>query len=107
MTSKNKASDGVRAAEIVREYGPFPGVGSIGGVTHDGRHVWAAAGAARPVFRCLDVTCGAHPSLSASLTSPPQGGRAGASLANNDQPLLRIEAFFGAKAPSAHSTLPP
>ena len=32
------------AAEIVREYGPFPGVDQVGGVTHDGRHVWFAAG---------------------------------------------------------------
>ncbi len=31
-------------AEIVREYGPFDGVPSIAGVTHDGQHVWAAAG---------------------------------------------------------------
>jgi hypothetical protein len=29
-------------AEIVREYGPFPGAPHIHGVTHDGRHVWAA-----------------------------------------------------------------
>jgi glutamine cyclotransferase len=33
-----------RAAEIVREYGPFPGADKIGGVTHDGRRVWAATG---------------------------------------------------------------
>src|SRR5437764_7644775 len=32
------------AAEIVREYGPFPGVDSVHGVTYDGRHVWFAAG---------------------------------------------------------------
>jgi glutamine cyclotransferase len=31
-------------AEILREYGPFPGVDSIGGVTHDGQNVWFAAG---------------------------------------------------------------
>jgi glutamine cyclotransferase len=31
-------------AEIVREYGPFPGVESVGGVTYDGQHVWFAAG---------------------------------------------------------------
>ena len=31
-------------AEIVREFGPFPGTGSIAGVSHDGRHVWAAGG---------------------------------------------------------------
>jgi len=32
------------AAEIIREYGPFPGVDHIGGVTYDGHHVWFAAG---------------------------------------------------------------
>ena len=32
------------AAEIIREYGPFPGVARVGGVTYDGRHVWFAAG---------------------------------------------------------------
>ena len=33
-----------RAAEIVREYGPFPGVDQVHGVTYDGRHVWFASG---------------------------------------------------------------
>ncbi len=32
-----------RPAEIVREFGPFPGASSIAGVSHDGRHIWAAA----------------------------------------------------------------
>src|SRR3989449_9812562 len=32
------------AAEIVREYGPFPGVDHVHGVTFDGKHVWFAAG---------------------------------------------------------------
>jgi glutamine cyclotransferase len=32
------------AAEILREYGPFPGVEKVGGVTFDGRHVWFASG---------------------------------------------------------------
>jgi len=32
------------AAEIIREYGPFPGVDKVGGVTFDGKHVWLAAG---------------------------------------------------------------
>jgi glutamine cyclotransferase len=31
-------------AEIVREYGPFPGADSVHGVTYDGQHVWFAAG---------------------------------------------------------------
>jgi glutamine cyclotransferase len=32
------------AAEIIREYGPFPGVDSVAGVTYDGRHIWFASG---------------------------------------------------------------
>ncbi len=32
------------AAEIVREYGPFPGVDHVHGVSFDGAHVWFAAG---------------------------------------------------------------
>jgi glutamine cyclotransferase len=32
------------AAEIVREYGPFPGVERVHGLTFDGQHVWFASG---------------------------------------------------------------
>ena len=32
------------AAEILREYGPFPGVDQVHGVTFDGQHVWFASG---------------------------------------------------------------
>ena len=39
---KRKADKQV--AEILREYGPFPGVERVNGVTHDGRHVWFASG---------------------------------------------------------------
>src|SRR5919109_1696696 len=31
-------------AEIVRDYGPFPGVERVNGVTYDGQHVWFATG---------------------------------------------------------------
>ncbi|MEZ0600953.1 glutaminyl-peptide cyclotransferase [Paraburkholderia sp. IW21] len=31
-------------AKITREYGPFPGVDSVHGVTYDGQHVWIATG---------------------------------------------------------------
>ncbi len=31
-------------AEILREYGPFPGAEKINGVTYDGRHAWFASG---------------------------------------------------------------
>ncbi|MBI3897616.1 MAG: hypothetical protein HY308_04875 [Gammaproteobacteria bacterium] len=45
-----------RAAEIVREYGPFAGVDKINGITHDGRHVWAATG---PKLIAFDPASGA------------------------------------------------
>ncbi len=32
------------AAEVICEYGPFPGVDHVHGVTFDGRHVWFASG---------------------------------------------------------------
>jgi glutamine cyclotransferase len=62
-----KAKTSVRAAEIVREYGPFDGADKINGVTHDGRRVWAATGAKLVAFdpesgkatRTLDHACDA------------------------------------------------
>src|SRR5262245_58643242 len=53
-------------AQIVREYGPFPGVDHVHGVTYDGQHVWFAAGdtlnaldpASGRMLRSIDV--GAH-----------------------------------------------
>ena len=32
------------AAEILQEYGPFPGVNHVHGVTYDGQHLWFASG---------------------------------------------------------------
>ena len=43
------------AAEILREYGPFPGVDHVHGVTFDGQHVWFAAG---DTLRALDPSSG-------------------------------------------------
>lgn len=56
-----------RPAEIVREYGPFGGSDRVGGVTHDGRRVWAATGSKLVAFDpasgepmdSLDLTCDA------------------------------------------------
>ena len=42
-------------AEIVREYGPFPDVDRVNGVTYDGRHVWFASGTA---LNALDPASG-------------------------------------------------
>jgi glutamine cyclotransferase len=43
------------AAEIIREYGPFPGVEYVHGVSYDGRHVWFASG---DKVRALDPASG-------------------------------------------------
>lgn len=32
------------SADIIREYGPFPGADQVHGLTYDGRHVWFASG---------------------------------------------------------------
>jgi len=53
-----------RPAEVVREYGPFPGSPSVSGVTFDGALIWFAAGACLQALapdtgapvRTLDVT---------------------------------------------------
>jgi glutamine cyclotransferase len=38
------------AAEVLREYGPFPGVDQVHGVTFDGQNVWVAAGETLKAF---------------------------------------------------------
>ena len=43
------------AAKILREYGPFPGVASVHGVTYDGQQVWFAAG---DTLQALDPASG-------------------------------------------------
>jgi glutamine cyclotransferase len=50
MSSDTLNAPVTHAAEITREYGPFAGAERIGGVTHDGRCVWAATGAALIAF---------------------------------------------------------
>ncbi len=49
-TAGNRSEPPARAAEIVREYGPFAGSSKVNGVSHDGRHVWASVGAAIVAF---------------------------------------------------------
>jgi len=59
-----------RTAEIVREYGPFAGAERINGVTHDGRHVWAATG---PRMLAFDPHSGA---VARTLERPGDAGTA-------------------------------
>src|SRR5260370_32227861 len=39
-----------KQAEILREYGPYPGIAHVHGVTFDGAHVWFARGAGLLAF---------------------------------------------------------
>src|SRR5262245_41155299 len=58
---------GGTTAEVVREYGPFPGVGHVHGVTYDGQKVWFAGGdtlnavdpASGKTLRSIDVAADA------------------------------------------------
>lgn len=43
-SKKRKTAPTSHPAEIVREYGPFPGTPDINGLTFDGTHVWFARG---------------------------------------------------------------
>src|SRR5690606_25679194 len=68
MTTAKETYETVETqAEILREYGPFPGVDCIHGVSYDGQRVWAATGTSliafdpqrgEPVGK-LDRTCDA------------------------------------------------
>ncbi len=54
-------------AEVLHEYGPFPGVDAVHGVSYDGQHVWIATGdklkamdpSSGRMLRTLDVTANA------------------------------------------------
>jgi len=50
MSLDNASAGIVHDAEIVREYGPFPGANRVAGVSFDGRHVWAATGTSLLAF---------------------------------------------------------
>jgi glutamine cyclotransferase len=56
------------AAEILCEYGPFPGVAHVHGLTYDGQHVWFAAG---------DKVIGLDPASGRTARSLDVAGHAG------------------------------
>ena len=43
-TLKSKSESKPQRAEIIREYGPYPGINDVAGVTFDGTNVWFARG---------------------------------------------------------------
>ena len=58
------------AAEILREYGPFPGVDKVHGLTFDGEKVWFASG---DKLNALDPECG---KIVRSIDVPAHAGTA-------------------------------
>ncbi|HEX7891536.1 MAG TPA: hypothetical protein VF522_19450 [Ramlibacter sp.] len=67
MSTRTTPQPASHVAEIVREYGPFPGESGVAGVSYDGARVWAATGAQLlaidpqrgEVTRSLDIPCDA------------------------------------------------
>jgi len=55
MAVEARSRRSAKAAEVVREYGPFPGAGRVHGVTWDGERVWFATDGA---LRALDPASG-------------------------------------------------
>lgn len=66
MSNTVKASP----AEVLQEYGPFPDVETVAGVTHDGQRVWFASG---DNLRSLDPHSG---KLERSISVPAHAGTA-------------------------------
>jgi glutamine cyclotransferase len=71
MSIKRRNQQSQSNAEIIREYGPFPGVDQVHGVAYDGRNMWVAAGdslnavdpASGELLRSLDVAAHAGTSF--------------------------------------------
>ncbi len=78
-----KRSDTDRPAEVLREYGPFPGVTHVRGVSFDGSRIWFASGeklqALEPesgrIVRALDVACDAGTAFDGRHLFQIAGGR--------------------------------
>jgi glutamine cyclotransferase len=68
MTTMHKSR--TQQAEIIREYGPYPGIDHVGGVTFDGARVWFARGESLVAF---DPESGA---LVRELSVPADAGTA-------------------------------
>jgi glutamine cyclotransferase len=70
-------------AEILREYGPFPGIDKVHGITFDGRHVWLASGDKLNAFdpvsgetvRSIDVAADAGTAFDGRYLFQIAGGR--------------------------------
>jgi glutamine cyclotransferase len=97
------------AAEIVREYGPFPGAASVHGVTYDGRNVWFASGdrlnafdpASGMALRTIDVAAHAGTAFDGRHLFQLAGDR----IQTIDPQTGRVLATIPAPAGGGHSGL--
>jgi glutamine cyclotransferase len=95
------------AAEIVREYGPFPGVDRVNGVTYDGQQVWFAAGdkliafdpASGKTLRSIDVPAHAGTAFDGQHLYQIAEGR----IQKIDPKTGRVLATIPAQDPSSRS----
>ena len=71
MTTTHKSRS--RPAEILREYGPYPGISHIHGVTFDGARVWVATG---PKLIAFDPESG-QPTRTLDRAGDAAGGAGG------------------------------
>jgi glutamine cyclotransferase len=96
-------------AEIVREYGPFPGVDNVAGVTYDGQQVWFAAGdklnafdpASGEMLRSIDVSGHAGTAFDGQHLYQIEEGR----IQKIDPQTGRVLATIPAPAGGGHSGL--
>jgi glutamine cyclotransferase len=96
-------------AEIVREYGPFPGVDNVAGVTYDGQQVWFAAGdklnafdpASGEMLRSIDVAGHAGTAFDGQHLYQIEEGR----IQKIDPQTGRVLATIPAPAGGGHSGL--
>jgi glutamine cyclotransferase len=60
----------MKQATIIKEFGPFPGIDQVAGVTYDGKNVWFASG---DKVNCLDPASGL---IERSINVPAHAGTA-------------------------------
>jgi glutamine cyclotransferase len=96
-------------AEVVREYGPFPGVDHVHGVTYDGRCVWFGVGdamlaldpASGEVLRSIEVTATAGTAFDGRYLFQIAGDR----IQKIDPETCRVVATIPAPGPGPASGL--
>jgi hypothetical protein len=95
------------AAEILREYGPFPNVDRVAGVTFDGQHVWFASGdklnaldpATGKTLRSIDVAAHAAAPARDSRGLKGRSGWGSIEIGRSIKSIPTPERFFAPSSP--------